>query len=176
MQCPICGARLYQKEICKYCKITKETIMTASNKKVVEYRKTGRSEEVHMSSVLPKDVNRALLIFYTILLGLFGVNSFYVHRNGRGIFCVVAIVASIVFAILKAALKITVGWMLFIFQLLFEAAFYLVVIDLLLWATDVLSVIFGTYKVPVVLNLSEKDAKRIYKDSYEYTTGDEVDG
>ena len=177
MQCPICGARLYQKEICKYCKITKETIVNASNKKVVEYRKTGRGDQVHMSGVLPKDVNRALLIFYTILLGLFGVNSFYVHRNARGTFCVVAMVSSIIFAILKASLTITVGWMAFVFQCFFELAFYLVVVNILFWATDILSVIFGTYKVPVVLHLQERDAKRLYKDSYEdYTTGDEVDG
>ena len=130
--------------------------MAASNQKVVEYRKAGRDDEVHMSSVLPKDVNRALLIFYTILLGLFGVNSFYVHRNGRGIFCVLAISLSILFTILKMNLIITVGWLAIVFQLLFEASFYLVVVDLLLWATDVFSVIIGTYKVPVVLPIKEK--------------------
>ena len=156
MHCPICGARLYQKEICKYCKITKETILAASNKKVVEYRKAGRDDEIHTTNVLPSDVNRVLLIFYTILLGLFGVNSFYVHRNGRGIFCVSSFVISIIFSILKATITITVPWMAVTFELLFEAAFLLVVINMLLWATDIIAVILGTYKVPVVLPLKEK--------------------
>ena len=106
-----------------------------------------------------------MLIFYTILLGLFGVNSFYVKRNARGIFCVVAMVSSIIFAILKASLTITVGWIAFTFQIFFELSFYLVVVNLLLWASDILAVIFGTYKVPVVLPLTDKEKQRIYKDS-----------
>lgn len=156
MNCPICGARLYQKEICKYCKITKDVILEASNKKVKQYRKDDRIDEIHTSSVLPKDVNKPLLIFYTILLGFFGVHSFYVYRNGRGIFSIVSFVVSVIFSILKSTLTITVPWMAITFELLFEFSFLLVVINILLWATDAIAVIIGTYKVPVVLPIKEK--------------------
>ena len=156
MQCPICGARLYQKEICKYCKITRGEIEAASNKKVVEYRKRGRTDEIHTSNVLPKDVNRAMLIFYTLLLGFFGVHSFYVHRDGRGMFSVISFVLSVAFAIMKASFKITIPTIGIILELFFETAFLLVVINLLFWATDILAVLCKTYKVPVVLPDKEK--------------------
>ena len=156
MHCPICGAKLYQKEICKYCKITKDVIVEASNKKVKEYRKADRIDEIHTSNVLPKDVNKPLLIFYTLLLGFFGVHSFYVLRNGRGLFSIISFVVSVIFSIFKSTITISIYWMAVTFELLFELSFLLVVINILLWATDAIAVLIGTYKVPVVLPIKEK--------------------
>lgn len=130
--------------------------MAASNKKVKEYRKADRIDEIHTSNVLPKDINKPLLIFYTILLGFFGVHSFYVYRYGRGYFSIISFVVSVIFSILKSTLTITIGWMAVTFELLFELSFLLVVVNILLWATDAIAVLVGTYKVPVVLPIKEK--------------------
>ena len=78
MRCPICGAKLYAKQICPYCKITDEQILNASNKKVKEYRKTGNTDMIHYTTVIPKDLSRLKIILYTIFLGLVGVNHYYV--------------------------------------------------------------------------------------------------
>ena len=37
MRCPICGSKMVQKQLCKYCKITDDQVKNASNKKVKEY-------------------------------------------------------------------------------------------------------------------------------------------
>ena len=34
MRCPICGAKMVNKQLCQYCNITDEQIYNASNKKV----------------------------------------------------------------------------------------------------------------------------------------------
>jgi len=47
MRCPICGAKMVNKQLCPYCKITDEQVVSASNKKVKEYRQTGNTDMIH---------------------------------------------------------------------------------------------------------------------------------
>ena len=95
MRCPICGAKLYQKQICPYCKVTDEQILGASNKKVKEYRKNGDKDLICFTTVVPQDVNRLKLILFTIFLGWLGVNHYYVLRNIRGSFSLISFASSI---------------------------------------------------------------------------------
>ena len=94
MRCPICGAKLYQKQICKYCKVTDEQIVNASNKKVKEERKLGNNDLIHFSTVVPKDVEKWKLWVYTILLGFIGVNHFYINRPYRAVYSLVSTILS----------------------------------------------------------------------------------
>ena len=53
MRCPICGAKMVNKQFCKYCNITDEQVYKASNKKVKEYRKPDRDDLIYFTNVLP---------------------------------------------------------------------------------------------------------------------------
>ena len=97
MRCPICDAKLEGGQVCKYCKVTREEIETASNKKVKEYKKTDRSDLIYYTNVIPKDVNRIKLIILTITLGLIGINHLYVNRTKRGLIPLITFICCVVF-------------------------------------------------------------------------------
>ena len=152
MRCPICGAKLYQKTICPYCKITADQVKSASNKKVKEYRKTGRKDLIHYTTVLPQDVSRVKLWLFTIFLGWCGVNHFIVGRNIRGCFAATASAGAIIMTIIKvfATIKAS-GAVLFALNLFYELIFYSMAINIVMWVFDIFSLLTKSFKVPVVL-------------------------
>lgn len=149
MRCPICGAKMVQGELCKYCGVTSNQVKMASNKKVSEYRKNDMSDLIYFTTNIPSDVNRLKLLLFTIFLGVLGVNHFYVKRNIRGIYSVVSDFFGIFMLILKIAIG-TIASSLF-FQLIYEIFFTMLAINVLLWIFDIMNVIFKNFKVPVVL-------------------------
>jgi len=157
MRCPVCGAKLYQKLICPYCKITAEEIMHASNKKVKECRKTGKKDLICFSTVLPQDVSRVKLWLFTIFLGWCGVNHFIIGRNIRGGFAVGATVMSLFMMLVKYVIltNVSLNFLLFI-QALYEISMYAMIINLIMWISDIIALIFKGFKVPVVLPPKEK--------------------
>lgn len=156
MRCPVCGAKLYQKMICPFCKVTAEEVKTASNKKVKEYRKTGRKDLIHFSNVIPQDVNKVKLWLFTIFLGFVGVNHFLIGRNIRGGFAVGSTIACLVTFFIKMFVTFYSSVILIAFQAIYEISFYCMVINLILWASDIFALIIKTFKVPVVLPEKEK--------------------
>lgn len=151
MRCPICGAKLYAKQICPYCKITDEQILNASNKKVKEYRKTGNTDMIHYTTVIPKDLSRLKIILYTIFLGLVGVNHYYVKRPIRGLFSSITAGGVLLVSILPFMIDIASGTMMIVYGLMYEIFFAGFTFSFLMWFFDVLAVFFKTFKVPVVL-------------------------
>lgn len=155
MRCPICGAKMVQGQICKYCGIDNYQVKNASNKKVTEYRKNDMSDLIYFTTDVPSDVSRLKLILFTIFLGLIGVNHFYVHRNIRGIFAVLSTFTSLAFIFLKAFVK-TLGSVL-VFELIYEIFLFAMAINVLLWICDIINSLFKNFKIPVVL--AEKESK-----------------
>lgn len=155
MRCPICDARLESGIVCKYCNVTKEQIENASNKKVKEYRKEDKSDLIYFTNVIPKDVSKIKLLLYAIFLGIFGVHLFYVKRYKRGLYSVISLGVAIFLQVLK--LTVTGFSGVFILQLMYEIAIGAFSFSLLFWISDIISIIFKGFKVPIVLG--EKGVK-----------------
>lgn len=149
MRCPICDAKLEGGLVCKYCNVTNEQILNASNKKVKEYRKADKEDLIYFTNVVPDDVNKLKLLVYAILFGFVGVHLFYVNRYKRGLFAVISCVSALFLQVLSLTV---VGFRSIIFfELLYEIAIGTLAFSLLFWISDVLSIIFRGFKVPVVL-------------------------
>ncbi len=157
MRCPICGAKLYQKQVCPYCKITDDQILGASNKKVKEYRKNGDKDLICFTTVVPPDVSRLKLILFTIFLGWLGVNHYYVLRYIRGTFSLLSFVLSVVLFSIALANKVSASFAQ-IFMIVYDIAFFMMAINLVMWVTDIIAVIFKGFKIPVIL--AEKEKKK----------------
>lgn len=151
MRCPICGAKMVNKQVCPYCKITDTDVNEASNKKVKEYRKAGNKDLIHFTTVLPKDVSRLKVILYTIFLGLVGVNHFYVNRPIRGTYAAVSTGGSLSMFILYLLIKFKTEFGANLFGLVYQVFFYCMAFNLILWILDIFAVLFKTFKVPVVM-------------------------
>lgn len=149
MRCPICGAKMVQNQLCQYCNITDEQVLNASNKKVSEYRKRDMKDLIHFTNIVPKDVSRFSLLMYTIFLGLIGVNHYYVKRNVRGTFGAVSTGLCLLVFILGIACSFL--WSSTVFRVLYELIFYIFIINIILWISDIVNVIIKTFKIPVVL-------------------------
>jgi hypothetical protein len=151
MRCPICGAKLVDNKLCKYCKVTNTQIENASNKKVKQYRKEGNGDLIYFSSVVPKDVNKIKLLLYTILFGLLGINHYYVNRKIRWIFSMVSYIGSFLILVIMLA-----GISSIIFTILYYVLFTMMAINVVMWIFDIFNVLFGTFKIPVVLASKEE--------------------
>ena len=149
MRCPICGSKMIQNKICKYCNITDEQILNASNKQVKQYRKLDMSDLICFSTVVPTDVSRIKLLLLTIFFGFLGINHFYVNRNVRAFFSLLSFVLAIIFFSLQLSIK-TLKTVI-IFRLLYEIVFVAMAINVILWICDIVNVIFYRFKIPVVL-------------------------
>lgn len=147
MKCPICGAKMIGKQLCQYCKITDDQIINASNRKVKEYRKSYKSDQVYYTNVIPKDISRLKLILYTIFLGFLGIHHFYVLRPVRGWFSMVTSVGSF----LMILLSLTGVTKISIISIIFDILFLGFTINIIMWVLDIFSVLFKSYKVPIVL-------------------------
>lgn len=154
MRCPICGAKMVQGELCKYCKITSDQVKNASNKKVSEYRKKDMSDLIYFTNEIPSDVSRLKLLLYTIFLGLFGVNHFYVKRVVRAWYSV--LVCIVTFALLTLKLFVPTLSSVLFFNLFYEVSMFCLTINFLLWVFDIINLLFKKFKVPVVLEDKEK--------------------
>ena len=149
MRCPICDAKLESGIICKYCKVTKEQIENASNKKVKEYRKNDKSDLIYFTNVVPKDVSKIKLLLYAIFLGLFGIHLFYVKRYKRGLFAAIAFPLALFLQIISGSIT----WFrnnMFL-ELLYEISIGALAFSIIFWLSDILAIIFKGFKVPVVL-------------------------
>lgn len=147
MRCPICGAKMVNKQLCKYCNITDEQVLNASNKKVSKYRKDGNKDLIHFTTIVPKDVSKLKLILFTIFLGVFGVNHLYVKRIYRGFFSIITDVLFILILTLNFALAPS-GWF---FYILYEIIGYSMAINVILWICDILNVFVRAFRIPIIL-------------------------
>lgn len=156
MRCPICGSKMVQNQLCRYCNITDEQVLNASNKKVSEYRKKDMKDLICFTNIVPKDVSRFTLLMYTIFLGLIGVNHYYVKRIVRGTFGAVS--TGLCLLIFTLGLTCAFLWSSVVFKILYELIFYVFIVNVIMWISDIVNVIIKTFKIPVVL--AEKENLR----------------
>ena len=155
MRCPVCGAKMVNKQICKYCNVTDEQVFNASNRKVKEERRVGNTDLIHYTNVLPKDVNKVKLWLYTIFLGIFGVHSFYVLRPVKGIFSACSTGLSFFILIIRLFVKFNSDFMLNTVSILYQIFFFMLAFNVIFWVSDILGLLFRTFKVPVILGEKE---------------------
>lgn len=151
MRCPVCGAKLYNNQICKYCKVTNEDVLSASNKKVKEYKENGNEDLIVYTNQIPKDINKLSLILFTIFLGFLGINHLLINRTKRGLYSLITSINTIIFFVLELTLDITVPWIAIAFELIYELVFFAMAINVIMWVFDIIGLIFKTFKVPVIL-------------------------
>lgn len=151
MKCPICGSKMVNKQLCQYCGITDEQVFAASNKKVKEYRKTGNVDMIHYTTIIPNDIKRWKMVLYTVLLGWLGINHLYVNRPVRGGYSIVSTIGSLIFMTLQFTVDFASKASKITFNILYEIFMYMMAINVVLWVLDIVSVIFKSFKVPVVL-------------------------
>lgn len=156
MRCPICGAKMVQKQICPYCKITDTQVLGASNKKVKECRKQGNKDLIHYTTVIPKDLSRMKIILFTIFFGIIGINHYYVNRSVRASFSMTSTIGSILIFIMYLAIKFSTNFGEVLFSIVYQIIFYCMAINVVLWILDIFGVLFKTFKVPVVIADEEK--------------------
>lgn len=160
MKCPICGAKMVDGKICKYCNVTSEQVNTASNKEAKKAFKEKRRQEVCYTTDMPSDVSKQKLVLLTVFLGWFGVGNFYVGKTYKGIFCAISFGLAILFSLLQYCVTNYGMGGTEIIKVFMNIASYLMVVNLLMWFADIVSFIFKTYKVPVVLGKTEIKMKQ----------------
>ena len=156
MRCPICGAKMVQKQICPYCKVTDTEVLEASNKKVKEARKAGNKDLIHTTTNIPKDVSRLKLVLFTIFFGFIGVNHYYINRPVRATFSLISTVGSIAIFIIYLAVDLTGQFGEGLFALIYQILFYCMAINVVLWILDIFGALFKSMKIPVVMPDKER--------------------
>lgn len=155
MNCPVCGAKLYNNNVCKYCKdVTRTRIENASNIKAKEAFKSkdeSLKQQVVYSTYIPSDVNKVKLVLLTILLGWLGIHNYYIGRLYKGLFSTLSISIEFCIQALKLANEYYswgVASSLSIFDTIFAFMGAFVVI---IWFGDVMALLVKKFKVPVIL-------------------------
>ena len=156
MRCPVCGAKMVQKQICPYCKVTDTEVLEASNKKVKEARRAGNKDLIHTTTMWPKDVSKIKLILFTIFFGFIGVNHYYINRPYRATFSLVSTVGSIAIFVVYLVIDISGKFGEGLFSLVYQILFYCMAFNVILWVLDIFGVVFRSFKVPVVLPDKER--------------------
>lgn len=152
MRCPVCGSKLYNGVVCKYCKdVTIERIETASNLKAKQAKKLGKKENIVYSTYVPNDVNRVKLLIFTLLFGYVGVHDFYVGKISKGLYNAIAVGGAFSLSILEVANRIY-GWGFEnSIKTLFSTFALFAAFAMILWFRDIVGVLLKKYKVPVIL-------------------------
>ncbi len=151
MRCPICGAKMMNKQLCPYCKVIDKQVYGASNKKVKQMRKTDNKDLIVYTSVVPSDVSKVGLWLFTIFLGWCGVNHFIINRPVRAWYAVLSCISSFImtFVNLLAVPKTLFGeWSIYFIH---YAALMCMAINVVMWVFDMISLLFKGFKIPVVL-------------------------
>lgn len=155
LKCPICGAKMFNNQICPYCNITDEQVLGASNKKVKEFRKSGNTDMIHTTTVFPYDLDKWKMLIFAILLGWAGGHHFYVKRPIRAWYSIISTVGSTFILCCSFFVDISIKWLNIAFNITYEILFYMMAINVLLWVWDIVAILIRTFKYPVVLPKKE---------------------
>lgn len=161
MRCPQCGCNMEKTNNCPYCDISKEQVYFASNKKAKEYLKKGLKDKVCYSSVKPRDVDRVKLILLTLFLGIVGVGNFYVGKRGKGIFACLSFSFAFVAMLIKVIVEQTLMQSIVALNYISEILVACAAITVIIWVSDLFSLILNIYKYPVVVPDKETIEKEV---------------
>lgn len=145
-KCPRCGEKaLLAANKCAECGLVFARMNRASNTEAKNCIKNKEYEKVIYTNQLPMDLNKWRLLLYCIFGGMFGLHSFYVGRNKRGIY------SAICFAIIMTVIIIPVEF----FWSGYDAfmSFFSVFGGImgLMWLYDIVLISIEKFKVPVAL-------------------------
>ncbi|MBQ7308503.1 MAG: hypothetical protein IJW82_08290 [Clostridia bacterium] len=149
MRCPFCYEKIKQySNVCSVCGFNTEELKSASNTLVPEMRKKD-PESVIMVTDIPDDVNHKKLFLLCLFFGMIGIHSIYVKRYFRGFYSLAATI------ILWFGTAIIYGW-IYIPALYSEPSFTGIIgiigaTAFVGWIFDFVNIIFGKFKIPVVL-------------------------
>ncbi len=156
MSCPVCGAKMLNNQVCRYCPtVTADRVMNASNKRAKLALRNKTNDEVHTSSYLPSDVSKKKLWILLALFGIVGVHNFYVGKYVKGFFCSLSWGLASVFVMLQMISEANNWGAENGLQVIISVFAFCSAIAFLLWIGDVFALLFHNYKVPVVLKDEE---------------------
>lgn len=159
MRCPVCGSKMVDGRVCQYCNITSQQVLSASNEAAKKAFKNGDRQEVCYTTKLPNDVNKKKLVLLTVFLGWFGAGNFYVGKKIKGYFCAFSISLTFISGLFYELTKRDVlGGAEFYYGIFSFFTFFLM-INILMWFTDILNLMFNNYKVPVILGGAKNKSK-----------------
>mgnify|MGYP003306566201 FL=1 len=162
MECPVCGAKMVDNKICKYCGVTREQVLTASNEKAKQARKSGNKENICYTTEAPSDINKVKLSLLVVFLGLFGAANFYVGKYTKAWFNLISTSLSFIFSLLLFIFeKVKLPNLEYVFAILLDFVCWFMAVSLIMWAMDIFGIIFKKFKIPVILGEDEVKVKAI---------------
>lgn len=161
MRCPQCGCNMEKTNNCPYCDISKEQVYFASNKKAKECLKKGLKDQVCYSSIKPRDVDKVKMLLLTFFLGFFGAGNFYVGKRGKGIFSCLSFVFAFVVMLIKIILQQAYATSIEAVNIVSDLLVACAAITVIIWVSDLFSLILNIYKYPVVIPERETLEKEV---------------
>ena len=149
--CPRCGIKcLTGVESCPDCGLIFSRLEIATNKDAKKKIRRHDKDFIINSSRIPSDVSYIKLLLLTIFVGIFGGHCFYVGRYFRGVVLLINTLLLMSYVIFNNFLVDLDGGRL-IAALSTIGGFFL-----LIWAYDLIAVIFKKFKIPVAIDVDEK--------------------
>ena len=140
-------------------------MLFASNKKAIELIKEKKAEgNVHTTNVMPKDVNKLKVWIFALAGGMIGIDSFYLGKFYKGLYCLLTFIGLYVSTFLKVLAEyLNSADMFYVFDILQSAFTVFGVVSFMMWFVGAINVVTKKYKYPVVLP-KETDAQKMYLD------------
>ncbi len=149
--CPVCGAKMVEGKICRYCGTTQNQVLTSSNKKAKTELKLKHKNEVCYSTYIPSDVSKKKLILLTIFTGLLGIHSLYVGRMFKGLYSLISFSLAFVSQLFVVIAENNSWSALQVLNNINSIFAFFAMFALIFWFVDIIAVLTGKFKVPVVL-------------------------
>lgn len=151
-RCPRCGEKcLISQNTCPECGLIFARMENASNKDAVKRLKQGEKHNVLMSTKVPYDKKYWKLLLYSTVLGLFGVQYFYVHRWKMGLYMIFGFIVTLMFGTIFNGYAVT-WWNGNVMNYLIAPY---VGVYAIVWLNSIRQVVFRSFKIPVSLPYKE---------------------
>lgn len=149
-KCPRCGEKCLQTQpICPDCGLIFSRLEECTNRDAIKRIKAGQKQNVLMSKQIPSDKNYWKLLLYSIFLGLFGAQYFYVYRWKMGVYMLLGIFVTFFFGVYYNAFF--VEWHAIIqYSIILFVGIYAFV-----WLNSIRQIVFRSFKIPVSLPFKE---------------------
>lgn len=145
MICPKCYGKMDKNTgVCKSCGFSVHDLAGATNFKAKQAFREKKKDDVLYTSILPNDVSKKKLLLYGGLLGLVGVQNFYVGKTFKGVYQAITFGLMVIYLILNAIFPFSYYVLQF-----GSIMFMLLGISTLIWIIDFGSICFNRFKVPV---------------------------
>ena len=148
--CPRCGIKcLTGMESCPDCGLIFSRLEIATNKDAKKKIRRHDKDFIIKTNSIPSDVSYIKLLLLTIFVGIFGGHCFYVGRYTRGIILLINAILLMSYVIFNKYLVDLDGGRLIAALSTIGGLF------LLVWAYDLIAVIFKKFKIPVAIDVDE---------------------